>query len=167
MRTRTLQFGCLFLLSIVLFGHMPPPAKDINAPQSPSKTLPYRSILAVGKESQVKFNCPTGSFWISYVDFGWSMNPCGNSSHVVEVYINYSGPAFTDGINFEYEIRDESDFGSSSSYTWSPFYYGGTNRAYVGQNWEEWSDNNCNDNIDWGELTTHTYYKTGNSQCPF
>lgn len=165
MQKRTLQFGCLLLLSVVLFGHTPAPTAATIPEQTPARSLPYRSMLAVGKVTHVKFNCPSlGNFWLSYVDFGWVGGSC-SFQHIVEVYMNYSGPAFTDAISVESEVRDESDYGSYSSYYWDTFNPGYV-KNYFGQNWEEWNDSNCNNNIDYGELNTHTYYITGNSICP-
>ncbi|NII28443.1 hypothetical protein HB364_25395 [Pseudoflavitalea sp. X16] len=109
-------------------------------------------------------SCPTpNDFHFEYDDFGWTGSSC-YYFHITEKYLVYHGSSFTQPVALEVEVVDVAPWGTSSSTHWVTVNPGQT-RLYLGQDQEEWNDLDCNESQDWGEMSYHTYYLTGNYDC--
>ena len=149
MKRSVLRPGYLFLAIILFAGFTPRHSVKISS----QKTIRVKS-----------FSCPTATeFHFETVDYGWTGGSC-YYNHIMEVYLVFHGSSFTDPVEMEFEVTDETASGTSS-YTFWQTIYPGNPRTYIGQNQEIWNDNNCNDQQDSGEMEYHTYSKTGQSHC--
>jgi hypothetical protein len=150
MKRTALQLGCLVMAILVLASFTPR-----HSVKNPSKqTVRVKS-----------FSCPGSTeFQLEYVDFGWTGGSC-YYNHVTEVYVVFRGSTpWTQPVEMEFEITDQTPWGTSTSTFWQTIYPGNP-RVYVGQNQEQWNDNNCNGSQESDEMEYHTYSKTGQSHC--
>jgi len=126
--------------------------------------LAQSATSTTGKPMKLRV-CPSPSeFHFEYDDFGWTGGSC-YYTNIKEKYLVYHGSSFTQPVELEVEVEDVSPTGTSTYTYWTTVYPGQT-RFYLGQDQIQWNDLNCNDSEDPDELSYHTYYLTGNYNCP-
>lgn len=109
-------------------------------------------------------SCPTpNDFHFEWDDFGWTGGSC-YYENIKEKYLVFHGSSFTQPVDIEVRIDDESPTGSSFYTFWVTVYPGQT-RFYLGQDQIQWNDMDCNESQDWGEMSYHTYSLTGQYDC--
>ena len=144
MRINILKMTGLFLLSFLLLAQ----------PTTSSEKRTFTKATS----------CPTpNDFHFEWDDFGWTGGSC-YYQNIKEKYLKFHGSSFTDPVDLEVMVEDQSPNGTSS-YTYWVTVYPGQTRFYLGQDQIEWNDLDCNESQDYGELSYHTYYLTGQYDC--
>jgi hypothetical protein len=109
-------------------------------------------------------SCPTASeFHYDTDDFGWTGGSC-YYNNIQEKYLVYHGSSFTQPVDLQIMVEDITPNGTST-YTYWVTVYPGQTRFYLGQDQIEWNDMDCNESQDYGEMSYHTYYLTGQYNC--
>lgn len=144
MRMSKLTSGCLILLTAFLAAYTTSPTS--------------------GNSTNGALSCPTANnFYWDDDDFGWTGGPCGGQN-IVERYLVFSGSGWTQPVEIEIQLDDIYCSGTTTQ-TWWETKYPGSPRYYIGQNWTDWNDINCDGSMDCEEVVYHSYSLTGNTRC--